>query len=229
MENINVSDVQKFFETGTGNYVVHGSVSTCVDDILKDGLLIRSTDFPTVVSTDGGRIAHDNTLITEYEWCEPRSEGENVAIIINVPLDVIQTIQQKGLKVTQKNIFDIICKEIELKVPDTEQTRNVYQQALIQSQNQIASKLDAFEFESLQGPKFSQLRTKPGTKYTHLGIPPEYIFAITSKHNVYYANDQIKEFVQNNLHNNSNNNIAQNDNTNPSTQEEYTIDSKYLF
>lgn len=230
MKNLNVSDVQKFFEANNGHYVVHGSVSTFVEDILKYGLLVRSTDFPTVVSTCDGYISNTTIPITEYEWCEPRAEGENVSIIINIPLDVFHTLQQKNLKTTQKNIFDIICKEIELEVPDTKQTRNAYQQATLQSNNQIDSNLQDLNFNDLVGPKFSKLGAKPGINYTHLGIPPEYIFAITSKHNVYYANDKIKEFIQNNLHNKSvDENIQTNDIVPDNIEDYFSDDSMDLF
>ena len=49
MENISVSDVQKYCESCSDGLLVHGTVSSLVDDIIKEGLLVRAKDFPTVL------------------------------------------------------------------------------------------------------------------------------------------------------------------------------------
>ena len=192
MENISVSDVQKYCESCSDGLLVHGTVSSLVDDIIKEGLLVRAKDFPTVLESNGG-LLKDGTQITEYTWYEPRAEGESVALIIKVPISIIKDIHKKGLPLTQDNIFDVICEDIELEVPNNEETRSAYKTKKVNNNNTISGlqKLDG-----VLGPKFSEFGAKPGTKYKHIGIPPKYICAITSSNKVYYASEEVQDFIE---------------------------------
>ena len=82
----------------------------------------------------------------------------------------------------------MICEDIELEVPDTKETREAYRN-IQETQNGLL-KLEGV------GPKFSKYGEKPGTKYTHVGIPPKYICAITSEKQVYYASEQVQKFIK---------------------------------
>jgi len=195
-QKIEVSDVQNYCENCTDGLLVHGTVSSYVNDILQEGLLIRAKDFPTVLSSSCG-LLKDGTPITEYTWYEPRAEGESVSLILQVPAEILNEIKSKGLPLTQKNIFDVICEEIELQVPDNEETREAYRNS--QEHQDKISKLG--ELEGLFGPKFSKYGEKPGTKYTHVGIPPKYICAITSEKQVYYASEQVQKFINKQVNN----------------------------
>lgn len=190
-QDIKVSDVQNYCENCKDGLLVHGTVSSFVGDILKDGLLIRAKDFPTVLSSNAGMIG-DGTPITEYTWYEPRGNGESVSLIIQVPAKVLKDIKSKGLPLTQKNIFDVICEDIELEVPDTEETREAYRHF---KENKHKS-LELENLEGIVGPKFSKYGDEPGTKYTHIGIPSKYICAITSATKVYYVSEQVKKFIK---------------------------------
>ena len=50
--------------------------------------------------------------------------------------------------------------------------------------------------EGLQGPKFSEYGAKPGSKYTHIGLPPKYIVAVVTADEVIYAQDRVQEFIK---------------------------------
>jgi len=189
--NIKVSDVQNYYKNCNNGLLVHGTVSSQIEDILKDGLLVREKDFPTVLSSNCGYLK-DGTPITEYTWYEPRAEGESVALVIEVPAEILDEIKRKGLPLSQKNIFDVICEDIELQVPDNEKTRDAYRNS-----QEHKDKLSGLgELEGVMGPKFSKYGEKPGTRYTHVGIPSKYICAITSAKHVYYASEQVQKFIK---------------------------------
>ncbi len=187
-KDIKVSDVQNYYENCNDGLLVHGTVSSQIEDILKDGLLVREKDFPTVLSSNCGYLK-DGTPITEYTWYEPRAEGESVALVIEVPAEILDEIKRKGLPLSQKNIFDVICEDIELEVPDTEETREAYRNAQEKQSGLL-------ELEGIVGPKFSHYGDKPGTKYKHVGVPSKYICAITSKKNVYYVSERVQKFIK---------------------------------
>lgn len=191
-KDIKVSEIQQYYNNCKDGLLVHGTVSTVVDDVLKDGLLIKAKDHPTVLSSIGGFLK-DGTPLTEYEWCEPRKDGENVAIVIQVPTEILESIKEKGLPLSQKNIFDEICEEVELEVPDNEETRAEYEEKLNSEKNSNGLR---FITEGLAGDKFSERGMKPGTKYKKWAIPSKYICAITSSNKVYYAAEEVKEFIK---------------------------------
>lgn len=180
--------------------LTHGTVSSFLEDILKDGLLVRSKDFPTV------RFSRDfkNSSRLDYEWCEPRGKGESANVFLQVPKEVIEKIKEKGLPLSQETIFDEICEDIELEVPDTPETRENFIKS--QHKQNIDDRLDITT--GAVGPKFSEWGAKPGTKYTHVGVPPQYICAIASSTKVFYASDRVKDFAksvaenENNIHTN---------------------------
>ena len=144
-----------------------------------------------MLSTSAGHLA-DGTPITEYTWHEPRAQGQDVCLILQIPRGILHDITNRGLKLTQKNIFDVICEDITLTVPDNEETRSAYEECQKPVNNN--DKLGSLAFCVL-GPKFSQYGAKPGTTYKHVGIPPKYICAITSSNQVYYVNPKVKERI----------------------------------
>ena len=192
MQKITPAEVERYlgYRQSLGDKIlVHGTVSTFVDDIAKEGMLVRSKDFPTV-HPDGVFTGSQSML--EYEWYEPRGNGENANVFLQVPKEVIEAINNKGLPLSQETIFDEICEDIELEVPDTPETR----QNFIMSQNEQKFDNRLGDITSgVVGPKFSKWGAKPGTKYTHVGVPPKYICAIANKNKVFYVSESLVEFA----------------------------------
>ena len=99
-EQISMQDFLKYYHTSPNTFWVHGSVTSFVDDIISDGLLIRALDFPTVVQ---------GVEPNEYEWYEPRGEGKSANVVIEIPKKVIEKLSAEGKPISQANVFAEIC------------------------------------------------------------------------------------------------------------------------
>ena len=196
MEEIKPMDIQDYCKRTKNEILAHGTVSTYANDIAKEGLLIRNKDFPTVVFGDSFKENGNWYPIIDYTWHEPRANGEDCVVILEVPRETIEKIRSSGKKICQETVFDEICEDLQLSVPDTEDTRLAYEYKQKQLQNPSMSRLGDIT-EGLLGPKFCNYGAKPLSKYTHIGVPTKYIVAITSKDKVYYVSEKVKENILN--------------------------------
>lgn len=198
--NITPEDILQYCNTNKTVYLAHGTTTDNIDSFKQDGLAINrdKLDYPTVTFWTSGVSKNGEERIVDYKWVEPHSyNGENTSccVIFEVPKEVISGIIQSGEKVSQKSIFERICRQKIMTVPDCEFTREAY--AKILQEDISIENSDDLGLRGLPslGPKYCTYGAEPNSPFVGFGVPPQYILATTTGTQVYYAGSKLKNYI----------------------------------
>lgn len=196
-------DILDYCNKNPNLYLAHGTTVDAIDSFLQDGLAINpdKLDYPTVTFWSSGIARNGEDRIIDYTWCEPHSVNgctTNCCVIFEIPKEILNEIESSGKQITQKNIFEKICKQKVMTVLDCESTRNAFerisQQETFSDMNCDPLSMPLGHHPSF-GPKYCPYGTEPNSPFIGFGVPPEYILTITDSNQVYYANNKIKNFI----------------------------------
>lgn len=166
-KQMSVQDIRDYCSNTENMILVHGTTSDMIDTITKEGLLIRSVEHSTVLLARNGMLGNNQDMpVTNYTWDEPHSpEGEECALIIEIPSEIIELLTKNNLEIDQKNIFTLISQPVDLVVSE-----------------------ETYKWPNPMVRRPFENGLPVGTHYQVEGIPLEFILATTNSKKVLFEN-----------------------------------------